>query len=146
MVVGCTKAASTPPPNNNPPATLPSLTGTWESSMDAGNSAVDRLRYVLLEDAGALTGVALVNDPVTTSQFHTVDVLSGTHSGSVVTLHAAVTGDTINATFDGGTLVGIDPASQPLVFQDGGPAYQLNIPFSMMRISMDATIVDGGFQ
>jgi hypothetical protein len=114
--------------------------------MDAGNSAVNRLRYVLLEDAGALTGVALVNDPVTTSQFHTVDVLSGTHSGSVVTLRAEVTGDTINATFDGGILFGIDPASQPLVFQDGGPGYRLNIPFSMTRTSMNATIADGGFQ
>jgi hypothetical protein len=145
IVVACTKTASTPPPNN-PPPTQPTLTGTWQSAIDAGDPASDRLQYVLLEDAGVLTGVKLVNDPLVTTQFHTLDILTGTHAGSVVTLHAAVTGDTIIATFDGGVLVGIDPFSQPLVFQDGGPAYQLNLPFSMTRISMDATIADGGFR
>lgn len=145
IVVASTKTAGCPPPNNPSPSET-SLTGTWQSSIDAGNPATDRLRYVLLDDAGMLTGVELVNDPLVTAQFHTVDVLSGMHAGSVMTLHAAVTGDTITATFDGGTLVGIDRFSQPLVFQDGVSAYQLNISFVMTRISTDATIADGGFQ
>jgi hypothetical protein len=145
FVVACTKAASNPPPNNPPPMQT-SLTGTWQSAIDAGDPATDRLQYVLIEDAGVLTGVILVNDPLVTTQFHTLDVFSGTHAGSVVILHATVTGDTITATFDGGTLAGVDPFSQPLVFRDGGAAYQLNIAFSMTRISTDATIADGGFQ
>jgi hypothetical protein len=147
LAVACTKstATQTNTSGSNPPSV--SLTGTWQGAFDGGPPPTSNiLQYVLIEDAGTLSGVSLINDPLVPTQFHTTDVLSGIRSGSSVVLHTTVTGDTITATFDGGTLVGVDPFSEPLVFRDGGPAYQLNIPFSMQRISMDATIADGGFQ
>jgi hypothetical protein len=142
VLCACTKSSSSQ--DTNTPPTQPSLTGTWQASIDAGDPATDKLQYILVEDAGTLTGVKLVNDPVTAAQFHTLDMLSGTHNGTSVILHTTVTADTITAVFDGGTLVGVDPFSDPVLFRDGGPVQQWNLPFSMTRISTNAPIPDAG--
>jgi hypothetical protein len=105
--------------------------------VDAGGRAA-QLRFILIEDAGTLTGRELINDPVTTTEFHTIEILSGTHTGSWVVLHATLSGDTINATLDGGALSGLGPGSEPLMFQDGGPVPMLNLSFSMTQISTNA--------
>ena len=122
-----------------------SLTGTWQGPVDAGGTT-QLLQFVLIEDAGTLDVIELIQDPVTPATFHTIENLTGTHSGTTVTLQAALSGDTINATFDGGTLAGIDPASEPLMFRDGGSVHMLNVAFSMQRLSTDTPALDGGFQ
>ncbi len=137
VFLACTKAANTP--LVTPPVTPDIVTGTWQASTDGG-----LLQYILLEDAGTLTGMKLISDPLVATQFHTLDVLTGTHTGTSVILHTTVTADTITATFDGGTLAGIDPFSEPVILRDGGPAYQLNIPFLMTRISTAAPLPDAG--
>ena len=147
LLVGCTTSSSnqTPTPLGN--SNEATLTGTWQATVDGGGSPEGhKLQFVLIEDAGSLSGVELINDPIVTTQFHTLDLLTGTHHGSRVILQTTLRADTITAAFDGGTLVGVDPFSQPLVMRDGGPAYRLNISFSMMRISTDTSILDGGFQ
>lgn len=147
FLVGCTKSSSSQTPTQPGNPAQANLTGTWQATVDGGGSPeAHSLQFVLIEDGGSLNGVKLINDPIVTTQFRTLDFLTGTHNGASVILQTTVTADTITATFDGGTLVGVDPFSQPVVARDGGPAYQLNISFSMTRISMDATIADGGFQ
>ena len=141
----CTKAAnnSSTTTSTNPPPTQSSLTGTWQAQVDGGSRTV-LLQYILIEDAGTLSGRKLVNDPTYPSEFHTLDTLTGTRSNETVTLQTVTTGDTINATFDGGILAGVVPYSLPLSFRDGGPPRSLNVPFSMTRISTDAPIPDAG--
>jgi hypothetical protein len=138
--VACTKAA------NNSSTTTPTqstLTGTWQAQVDGGSRTV-LLQYILIEDAGTLSGRKLVNDPTYPSEFHTIDTLTGTHSNETVTLQTITSGDTFNATFDGGTLAGVDPYSLPLILRDGGLPPSLNVPFSMTRISTAAPIPDAG--
>lgn len=141
LLAACTKAASNV--STSPPASQANLTGTWQAQIDAG-SRTALLQYILIEDAGALSGRTLINDPSNATEFHTLDTLSGTHNNATVTLQTVNTGDTINATFDGGTLAGVDPFSVPLIFRDGGPSASLNVPFSMTRISTNAPIPDAG--
>ena len=141
LFAACTKAANSS--STNPPAMQSSLTGTWQAQVDGG-SRTALLQYILVDDAGSLSGRKLVNDPTDATEFHTVDNLSGAHSNATVTLQTVNTADTINATYDGGTLVGVDPFSVPLIFRDGGPPQSLNVPFSMTRISTNAPIPDAG--
>jgi hypothetical protein len=145
LLAACTKAASnsSTTQGNNPPPSQANLTGTWQAAVDAGTRTA-LLQFILSEDAGTLSGRKLINDPTTTTEFHTIDSLAGTHTGTTVTLQTVNTGDTINATFDGGTLAGVDPFSLPIIFRDGGPAQSVNLSFSMTRISTDAPIPDAG--
>jgi hypothetical protein len=140
LLAACTK---TPSNSSSPPPAQVNLTGTWQAQVDAG-SRTALLQFILIEDAGTLSGRKLVNDPTTATEFHTIDSLSGTHTGATVTLQTVNSGDAINATFDGGTLAGVDPFSLPIIFRDGGPAESVNLPFSMTRISTDAPIPDAG--
>jgi hypothetical protein len=142
LVVACTKT-STSTQQQQPPPTQQNITGTWQGPIDAG-TRIAQLQFILIEDAGTITGRELVNDPFDSTQFHTLDTVSGTHTGTSVVLHTAFSGDTINATLDGGTLSGIEPSTDTSV-GDGGTATRLNLQFSMTRISMDATIADEGF-
>lgn len=118
------------------------ITGTWQGPIDAGTQ-VAQLQFILSEDAGTITGRELVSDPLDSTQFHSIDTLSGTRTGASVVLYTAFSGDTINATLDAGLLSGIDPSTDPLTVDGGTPA-RLNISFSMTRISTAAPVLDGG--
>jgi hypothetical protein len=141
IVFACTKS-STSTQSQPPPPTQQNVTGTWQGSIDAG-ARIAQLQFILIEDAGTISGRQLVDDPSDSTQFHTLDTVSGTHSGATVVLHTAFSGDTINATLDGGTLSGIDPSTDPSV-GDAGAVTRLNLPFSMTRISTSAPGLDGG--
>jgi hypothetical protein len=139
IVLACTKSSTS---TQSQPPTQQNVTGTWQGSIDAG-ARIAQLQFILIEDAGTVSGRKLVDDPSDSTQFHTLDLVSGTHSGTTVVLHTAFSGDTINATLDGGTLSGIDPSTDPSV-GDAGVVTRLNLSFSMTRISTDAPVLDGG--
>jgi hypothetical protein len=139
VTAACTKSSTTTQPS---PPTRQNITGTWQGAIDAG-TRIALLQFILIEDAGTLTGRELVNDPSDATEFHTLDTISGTHNGRTVMLHTALSGDTINATLDGRALSGIEPATDPFV-SDGGVVTRLNLPFSMTRISTSAPVLDGG--
>jgi len=143
--IPCTQAAnnSSTITSTNPRPTQSTLTGTWQAQVDGGNRTV-LLQYILIEDAGTLSGRKLVNDPLYLSEFHTIDSLIGTHRNETITLQTITSGDTFTATFDGGVLAGVDPYSRPLIFRDAGFPQSLNVPFTMTRISTDAPIPDAG--
>ena len=141
---GCkTNSSQTNTQGNNPPQPdQANLTGTWQGTIDGGE--VTLLQYVLIEDAGTLIGVKFINDPLNAAYFHNIDTLAGTHSGSSVVLQTSLTADTIRAVFDGGSLAGVDPFSEPLIFRDGGSYRQWNMLFVLTRISTSATFPDAG--
>ena len=140
LVVACTKTSKGT--QEQPAPTQQNITGTWQGPIDAGTQIV-QLQFILIEDAGTITGRQLLSDPLDSTQFHTIDTLSGTHAGASVVLYAGLSGDTINATLDGGTLSGIDPSTDPSTIDSGTPN-RLNLAFSMTRISTNAPILDAG--
>jgi hypothetical protein len=101
LLAACSKSSSNKPPpaTTTPPATTDPLTGVWQGTVDAGSRAAI-LRFIIVEDAGTLSGFQAVNDPEKPDEFHTIDRLNGTRNGNDVILRSST--ETITATLDGG--------------------------------------------
>jgi hypothetical protein len=129
------------PSQPNQPALEP-LTGVWQGPVDFG-SRTATLRLAITEDAGVVAGWKYVNDPSDPSEFHLVQMFTGTRAGDSVSLVTPT--ETITAALDGGVLVGVDPITQPTELLDAGQApVVVNVSFSMNRITRTVIPPDAG--
>ena len=143
LLAGCTRSSQTTPGGGTPGTSNDDpLTGVWEGSFDAG-SRLAKLRFTLVEDAGALSGFEAMNDPDQPDYFHTLDLVSGVRRGNDVSLQASTA--SITASLDGGHLIGAAKLTEPSKGLDAGdqPA-SVTINLEMIRTTTTVVLPDAG--